>query len=57
MIELIEPIEYDESEYLYYTDLSPVTLEFMCYMYGPEVRDMLLVPRVVDDVRFSDKSA
>lgn len=53
----MEPIEFDESEYLYYTDLSPVTLEFMCYMYGPEVRDMLLVPRVVDDVRFSDKSA
>lgn len=53
----MEYIEFDESEFHYYTDLSPVTLDFICYMYGPEVRDMLLVPKAVEDVRFSGKSA
>lgn len=50
-------IEFDESEYIYYTDCTYVTLDFICDMYGPEVRDMLLVPRVVKDVRLSDKPA
>lgn len=50
-------IEFDESEYIYHTDVSPVTLQFICDMYGPEVRDKLLVPRTVEDVRFSSQSA
>jgi hypothetical protein len=50
-------IEFDESEFVYYTDVTHITLDFICDMYGPEVRDMLLVPKVVEDVRFSDKSA
>lgn len=49
-------IEYDESEFLY-TDVTDVTLQFIFDMYGPEVRDMLLVPKVVSDVRlFSEPS-
>lgn len=40
-------IEYDESEYQYYTDVTPETLEFITDMYGAEVRDRLLVPRLV----------
>lgn len=48
-------IEFDESEYLYYTDVSNITLDFICDMYGPEVRDMLLVPKAVEDVRLSDR--
>jgi len=48
-------IEFDESEHLYYTDVSHVTLDFICDMYGSEVRDMLLVPKAVEDVRLSDR--
>lgn len=43
-------IEFDESEYLY-TDVTDITLQFIFDMYGPEVRDKLLVPKVVADVR------
>lgn len=53
----MEYLEFDESEYLYYAVVSHITLDFICDMYGPEVRDMLLVPRVVKDVRLSDKPA
>lgn len=37
-------IEFDESEYLY-TDVTDITLQFIFDMYGPEVRDKLLVPK------------
>lgn len=42
----VDYIEYDPSEYRYYTDVTNITLDFICDMYGPEVRDMLLVPVV-----------
>lgn len=47
-------IEFDESEFLY-TDVTDLTLQFIFDMYGPEVRDKLLVPKVVTDVRLPDK--
>lgn len=50
-------IEYDDTELIYYTDVTPITLDFICDMYGPEVRDMLLVPKVVSDVRLSSEPA
>lgn len=43
-------IEYDESEHLY-TDVTDITLQFIFDMYGPDIRDKLLVPKVVEDVR------
>lgn len=48
-------IEFDESEFLYYTDVSHITLDFICDMFGPEVRDMLLIPRTVEYVRLPDR--
>lgn len=50
----MEFIEFDESEHLYHTDVSHVTLDFICDMYGPEVRDMLLVPKVVEDGKWEN---
>lgn len=47
-------IEFDESEYLYYTEFSYKTLDFICYTFGPEVRDMLLIPKAVEYVRLPD---
>lgn len=50
-------IEFDESEYLYFTDFSHRTLDFMCYLYGPEVRDMLLIPKAVEYVRLHSRTS
>lgn len=45
-------IEFDESENLY-SDVTDITLNFVLDMYGPEVRDWLLVPVVgtIVDIR------
>ena len=52
----MEYIEFDESEYLY-SDVTELTLQFIADMYGPEVRDKLLVPKVVADVRLPTRDA